>query len=164
LQKLIFPGSFDPITLGHLDIIKRAAKTFPYSNIIVAVAFNQDKKHFFSGEERLSMIEKSIKEINLENVEVVIVEGIVSKYILENDINIVIRSFRNNTDIENERIIESFTKKTANVETIFFTTEPEHSTTSSSLVRLLVSSGFVEKIEDIVPTSVFKCLMENTCK
>lgn len=156
MQKLIFPGSFDPITIGHLDIIKRASKTCSDSEIFVIVANNADKKHMFSPEERLKMVKKAIKKIGTTNVTAVLFGGTISDYIKDNNITVVVRAIRNYTDFEYEKNIELFTRKTTGIETIYFTTEPSHSSISSSAVRTFINKGFIDEIKDLVPNSTFK--------
>jgi pantetheine-phosphate adenylyltransferase len=151
----VYPGSFDPITVGHIDIIKRASTQFPDSKIHIVIANNRDKKHMFSINERIQQVSDSIKEKGIENIKVVAFEGIISNYL--NDVNAItiIRGIRNYTDFEYEKSLETFTRKTSNVETIYLSANPEHSSISSSNVRNFVTTGFDEAIKGFVSPSVY---------
>ncbi len=159
-QKLIYPGSFDPITLGHEDIIKRASNSFPKSIIYVVIANNRDKKHMFNIDERKTMVKKAIKSLNITNVKVVEFEGIISDFINENNINSVIRGLRNYTDFEYEKNIETFTRETTWAETIYLSTDTVHASTSSSLVRTFIKTEHSKHIKAMVSKKVFKYIIK----
>lgn len=152
----IYPGSFDPITKGHLDVIKKAAKFV--SKLYVVVAQNEDKKHKFSIEERFDMVKNSIPK-KLSNVEVIIYEGYITNLAKDKKANLMIRGIRDSIDLNYEFSIEQFTRKTApKVETIYFSPEPKHIFTSSSLVRTLLNAKFSKEIKQYVPKYVFNKL------
>lgn len=145
----VYPGSFDPITNGHLDIIKRASKIF--SKVIVAVLINIDKKGFFSIEERKELIEEAIK--GLDNVEVVSFNGLLVDFMKEKEARIIIKGLRNSTDFEYEHQMALMNKKlNENVETLHMSTNPEYSYISSSAIRQIVSFG--GEIKEFVPANV----------
>lgn len=145
----VYPGSFDPITNGHLDIIKRASKIF--SKVIVAVLINRDKKGFFSIEERKELIEEAIR--GLDNVEVVSFNGLLVDFMKEKEARIIIKGLRNSTDFEYEHQMALMNKKlNENVETLHMSTNPEYSYISSSAIRQIVSFG--GEIKEFVPVNV----------
>jgi len=154
----IYPGSFDPITIGHLDIIEKAIQLCDEVHVVVAV--NYDKKHMFSIQERTAIVKEAIKDIIVpfgKKIVVVQYEGIVSNYAKEIDANIMIRGIRNHVDLQYEQNIEQFTKQTApNVNTIYFTAEPSHMFTSSSLIRQFIQSGEIEKIKHYITPRVIE--------
>ncbi|MGL5615674.1 MAG: pantetheine-phosphate adenylyltransferase [Sarcina sp.] len=145
----VYPGSFDPITNGHLDIIKRSSKIF--SKVIVAVLINRDKKGFFDLEERIKLIEEAVKDI--ENVEVVSFNGLLVELMEEKGAKVIIKGLRNSTDFEYEHQMALMNKKLKdNVETLMMSTNPSYSYISSSAVRQIIS--FNGNIDDFVPKNV----------
>lgn len=145
----VYPGSFDPITNGHLDIIKRSSKIF--SKVIVAVLINIDKKGFFSIEERKELIEEATKE--LENVEVVSFNGLLVDFMKEKQAKIIIKGLRNSIDFEYEHQMALMNKKLdENVETLHMSTNPEYSYISSSAIKQIVNLG--GEIKEFVPANV----------
>ena len=150
----ICPGSFDPVTNGHLDIISRAANMF--DKIIVIVAHNSSKKSSFSPDERVEMIKKCIP--HLKNVEVVHYDGLLANYAAECGATAIIKGLRAMSDFEYEFQMALTNKKlNPNVETLFLTTASQNMYLSSSMVKQIASmngdiSGFVpEEIkQDII--------------
>lgn len=145
---VVYPGSFDPITKGHYDIIKRACSIFPNREIQVIVAHNRDKKHMFSGEERFEIVQKTLSK--LKNVKVILFDGILSDYLIKNKVPVMIRGIRNSIDFEYESNLEQFTRDTSNTETIYLSPLVRHSNTSSSLVRNFIQFSNIEKIQKYV--------------
>lgn len=145
----IYPGSFDPITLGHLDIIERASKLF--DRTIVAVLFNQNKKPLFSVEKRVEQISKSTAR--LQNVEIDSFTGLTVEYAKLRQAEILIRGLRVLSDFERE-LQMAHTNKTlwAGVETIFLATSTEYSFLSSSIVKEIAKLG--GSVEHLVPDNV----------
>ena len=134
----IYPGSFDPITLGHIDIIRRAAGVF--DQVTVLVADSLKKKYFFSRDERMNLVQKCIEDI--PNVKVDQFRGLTTAYAQENNSNIIIRSVRGSGDWELESSMAQANKKLASeVETFFIMTQPEFAHISSSLVKEIASNG-----------------------
>jgi len=128
----VYPGSFDPITLGHLDIIKRASKMT--DKLIVTVMNNPDKHCFFTVEERLDFIRKSVKDI--ENVTVDYSDGLVVDYMRSVGATAAVRGLRAMTDFEYELQWSTFNQKLdEGFEAIFFMAKSEHNFLSSSIVR-----------------------------
>ena len=147
----IYPGSFDPITVGHIDIIEKALQVCDELHIVVAV--NYDKKHMFSIEDRTEMVIESIRTITIptgKTLKVVKYSGVISDYSKKISSNLMIRGIRSHIDLAYEQNIEQFTKKTSGATTLYFTAEPEHMFTSSSLVRQFISTNNLDKIEDMV--------------
>ncbi|MDY3119293.1 MAG: pantetheine-phosphate adenylyltransferase [Peptoniphilus sp.] len=131
-MKVIYAGSFDPVTYGHLDIIRRAKAIF--GEVIVAVLDNKSKPGFFTIEERLSLLRKTLK--GEEGIEIDHFEGLLVDYAKEKNINTVVRGLRSNTDFENEYTVAMANKNYGtNLETVFLLTTQEHLFISSSLAR-----------------------------
>jgi len=161
LNKYIYPGSFDPITKGHEDIIKRVSKTFKNDKIIIVIANNRDKSHQFNIEQRYKMVQIAIKKLNLSNVEIISFEGVVSNYINENNINGVIRGLRNGINLDYEKAIETFTSNSTDAETIYFSSSVEYSHISSSQVRNFMKFGYSKKIKFLVSKQIFKYIKKS---
>ena len=145
----IYAGSFDPITLGHLDIIKRASRIT--NRLIIAVLNNNAKKPAFSVEERLELIRKVTKDI--PNVEVMSFSGLTVDFAKQQKANVLIRGLRAVTDFEYELQIAQLNHKlNPEVDTVFLTTSVEYSYLSSSIVKEIASYG--GDISQFVPKEV----------
>jgi pantetheine-phosphate adenylyltransferase len=152
----LYPGSFDPITVGHMDIIKRSAKLFDKTYVVVAD--NKDKEHSFTIEERMEILKASVDLI--DKVEVISYNGIVSNLINELNAGVLVRGIRNNIDFEYEVKIEQFTSATSNAETIYLTPKPNHVFVSSSFIRTFIKSGFIDKAEKFMPKESFNTMLK----
>lgn len=131
-MKVIYAGSFDPVTYGHLDIIHRAKAIF--GEVIVAVLNNKDKPGFFTVEERLRLLRETLK--GEEGIETDRFEGLLVDYAKEKNIDVVVRGLRSNHDFESEYTVAMANKKYGtNLETVFLLTTQEHLFISSSLAR-----------------------------
>lgn len=149
MTKAIYPGSFDPVTLGHLDIIKRASKIF--DELIVGVLNNNSKSPLFSVEKRVKMLNDVVKD--LPNVKVMSFEGLLVDFARKVDAQIIVRGLRAVTDFEYElQMSQTNTVLNENVDTIFFTTSLEYAYLSSSTVR--EAAYFGADISKFVPESV----------
>lgn len=147
--KAVYPGSFDPLSNGHLDIINRAAKILDELHIIVSV--NKSKKNTFTIEERVNMIKLVTK--HLPNVYVTSYEGLVVNYCKENGIKILIRGLRNYQDYEAEFSLYQFNRDIdSNVETMLMMPTNKHIFVSSSAIKELVS--FDSDISNYVPAEI----------
>lgn len=147
----IYPGSFDPITLGHLDIIHRAAKLF--DKLIVVVMVNPAKKCSFSPKERVELIKKSIGD--LDNVTVEFSDGLLAEYAKEKNAGAIIKGLRALSDFEYEfQMALTNSKLNPEVETLFLTTKAENMYLSSSMVRQIASMG--GDISGFVPDIIHK--------
>ncbi len=131
MSKVIYPGTFDPITNGHLDIIERSEKLF--SSVIVAVAKNPNKKALIPFEDRIILTTEALKHFT--NVEVIGFEGLLVNLMKEKNINVVIRGLRNTIDFEYERQLADVNKQLAAVETIFLATSANRGYLSSTVVK-----------------------------
>ena len=138
MKTAVYPGSFDPITLGHLDIIKRSSKIM--DEVVVGVLRNSAKNSLFSLEERVSMIRELTKD--LPNVRVESFDGLLVDYMNEIGATIIIRGLRAVTDFEYElQIAQSNHVQNENIETIFLTTNLKYSYLSSTIVKEFASYG-----------------------
>ena len=131
MKKALFPGSFDPITLGHYDIIQRATALF--DEIIVAVGENADKRYMFSVEERKAFIEKAFA--HEKKIKVVSYQGLTVDFCKKMNTEFILRGLRNPADFEFERAIAHTNRYLGGVETIFLLTAVKTSHISSSIVR-----------------------------
>ena len=152
MKKAIFPGSFDPITLGHVDVINRALPLF--AEIIVAVGINTDKTYLFSLEERVNFIKKHYA--NEPKVKVETYSGLTIDFCQKLDIGFILRGLRNPADFEFEKAIAQTNRKLSTVETVFLLTSADTSFISSSIVRDILRNG--GDISGFVPESVVKNL------
>ena len=148
MKKAVFPGSFDPITLGHEDIITRAIPLF--DEIIVAIGVNASKKYMFSLERRKSFIEETFKDY--DNVSVVTYEGLTVDFCQQNNIDYIVRGLRNPADFEFEKAIAHTNRDLAPVETVFLLTAAKTSYISSSIVRDVLRNG--GDVSTLVPAAV----------
>jgi pantetheine-phosphate adenylyltransferase len=151
----IYPGSFDPLTFGHLDIIERARNIC--DKLIIAAARNISKKPLFSLEERLEMIRQSCT--SMDNIEIVTFNGLLADYCKERNVNFIAKGIRNRMDIDYEYAVSLMNRKLApETETIFLLSRTEHSFISSSMVKEVASYG--GDITSVVPQFVKQKLTE----
>lgn len=150
MKKAVYPGSFDPMTYGHLDIIKRAAEMFDV--LIVSVLNNKGKTPLFSVEERVKILKEATKDI--PNVEVDSFSGLLIDYANENDIHVAVRGLRAITDFEYELQIAQTNRKLSHekLDTMFLVTSLENAYLSSSSVKEIASFG--GDISECVPPFV----------
>ena len=153
--KAIYPGTFDPITLGHLDVILRAARI--YDHLTIAVMENKEKTCTFSKSERKRLIEECIKGI--DNVEVVIGEGLTVDLARDHGCRIIIRGIRAVSDYESELALATANMSLNNeIETVFMVSKPELSFLSSSIAKEIAS--FNGDISEIIPPQIIKEVAE----
>lgn len=159
MKKAIYPGSFDPITNGHLDIIDRAANIF--DELVIAVLINPEKKGLFNFEERIELIKKSTK--NYKNIKIVSFENLLIDYMRANDIQIVIKGLRAVSDFEYEyQMALMNTKLAPETETLFMMTKAEYSFLSSSSVKNVAMFGGC--IKDLVPNPIMNDIIDKIKK
>ena len=144
MKKVVCPGSFDPITFGHLDIIERASSLF--DEVVVAVLVNKTKKSLFTVEERMAMISEVTAQY--PNVSVASWSGLLVDYCKENKIQAIVKGLRAVTDFDYELQMSQMNLQLKGVETLFMSTAPAHSFLSSSLVKEIAAydgdiSGYV---------------------
>jgi len=147
-KKAVFPGSFDPITLGHFDIIERGIKLF--DEVVVAIGINADKKYMFSLEERKQFIEKAFE--NNPQVSVITYEGLTIDLCKKIKADFILRGLRNPADFEFEKAIAHTNRKLSKIETVFLLTASKTSYISSSIVRDVIRNGGDYTV--LVPSSV----------
>ncbi len=137
MKRAVCPGSFDPITFGHLDIIERASSQF--DEVIVAVLENRTKASLFSVEERMEMIRKTTSQF--KNVKVDSWHGLLVDYCKDNSIQAIVKGLRAVTDFDYELQMAQVNLQGSGVETMFMATAPTHSFLSSSIVKALAHFG-----------------------
>lgn len=156
MSRAIYPGSFDPVTLGHLDIIKRSARIF--DEVIVGILNNPQKSPLFSVQERVKILEEVTAE--LPNVKIDTFSGMLVDYAKEHNINVSIRGLRSISDFEYETQIAQYNDRLSNgeLETIFLVTSPEYSYISSSGVKEV--AGFHGDVSPYLPELVSELVKE----
>ena len=151
----IYPGSFDPITNGHVDLIKRASKLF--DEVIIAITQNANKSSFLSIDDRVTAAENSIR--SLENTRVLSFNSLLVDFAREHNAQIIIRGLRAVSDFEYEFQLSGMNKRlNSEIETLFMTPSEEFANISSSLVREILMLG--GDISPFVPTEVKKILIK----
>ncbi len=154
-MKAIYPGSFDPVTYGHLDIIERAASVF--DTVYVAIGINITKEYLFDHKTRKQMLEECVT--HLDNVVIVTTDKLIVDYAQEQGIKILIRGLRAVSDFENElQICTTNLFLNSEVETVFLMSRPQHMFLSSSQAREIAKFG--GKLEEFVPPAVEKFLRD----
>lgn len=148
MRKAIFPGSFDPITLGHYDIINRALPLF--DEIVIAIGVNAEKKYMFSLEERLKFITDAFK--NEPKITVITYTGLTIDLCQKLNAQFILRGLRNPADFEFEKAIAHTNRKLSQIETVFLLTAASTSYISSSIVRDVIRNGGDYTV--LVPESV----------
>jgi pantetheine-phosphate adenylyltransferase len=145
----LFPGSFDPFTIGHESILTRAAYLF--DEIIIGIGFNYEKKGFFSIEKRVEIIKKVCN--NFDNVGVDTYSALTVQYCDKKNIHYIVRGLRTAADFEFERAVAQMNRKLKHdIETVFLLTEPDHTPVSSSVVREILRYG--GNVDQFIPKSV----------
>ena len=148
MRKAIFPGSFDPITLGHEDIIRRGIPLF--DEIVIAIGVNAEKKYMFSLEERKRFIEETFK--NEPKISIVVYEGLTIDLCKKINANFILRGLRNPADFEFEKAIAHTNRRMSKIETVFLLTAAGTSYISSSIVRDVIRNN--GQYELLVPEAV----------
>jgi pantetheine-phosphate adenylyltransferase len=148
MRKAIFPGSFDPFTLGHFDILKRSLSLF--DEIVVGVGKNTQKKTMFTEKQRISFIKNCF--IDERKIKVLAYQGLTIDFCKKVEANFIVRGIRNNGDFEFEKAIARTNRKLSKIETVFLLTSAKTSFISSSIVReLILNNG---DYKQLVPKSV----------
>jgi pantetheine-phosphate adenylyltransferase len=153
MKRAVCPGSFDPITFGHLDIIERASLQF--DEVIVAVFVNRKKSGLFTIQERMAMIQVNVEKF--KNVRVDTGDGLLVEYCKKNSVQAIVKGLRAVTDFDYELQMAQVHIQASGVETMFMATSPTHSFLSSSIVKELAHFG--GDVSSMVPANVNKALM-----
>lgn len=148
MKRAVCPGSFDPITFGHLDIIERASKQF--DEVLVTVFVNRKKEGLFTIEERLELISANVAKF--KNVVVESGEGLLVDYCKNKSVDVIVKGLRAVTDFDYELQMAQVHTQASGVETMFMATSPTHSFLSSSIVKELAYYG--GDVSSMVPTNV----------
>ena len=153
MKTAVFPGSFDPVTSGHLDLIKRASKMF--DRLILGVLINSSKKPLLTVEERVRLLKEVTKD--LKNVEVEAFDGLLVDFVDRCDADVIVRGLRTSNDFEYELpLAQANYKLNESADTIFLATSPEYSYVSSSAVKELMR--YNADISGLVPEEALKYL------
>lgn len=158
MTKAIYAGSFDPFTMGHLNILNRAAKMF--DEVIVAIGTNTSKKSLFTPDEKLEMITAVVKESSYDNVRVVLhVDGLIVDFAKSVGATVMVRGIRSLTDMEYEMSIASMNKtQQPEIESVFLMADEKYSFVSSSLIKEVAI--FDGDVSGMVPESIAKKMQE----
>ena len=148
MSRVLLPGSYDPVTLGHLEIIKKAAKT--YDEVFVVIFVNSEKTYTFSTEERKEMLRLATEE--LPNVFTDSFDGYVVDYARQNGIDLIVKGYRNDTDLEYEKIQAEYNLKNGGFNTELWLSDESFSHISSTLAREYIEKG--ENLEKVLPEKV----------
>jgi pantetheine-phosphate adenylyltransferase len=155
----VYPGSFDPITLGHVDIIERCSKIV--DELHVLVVHNPEKSPMFSSAKRIELIQDSLKEAGVTSANIKVTElssGLLVDYIRKVDAKLLIKGFRNNVDLDYELPMAKVNRDLSGIETIFISADPQYGLVASSLVREVASLG--GPVQNYVSAAVAKALLE----
>jgi len=156
--RAIFPGSFDPITNGHLDVVKRGMRLF--DELIIAVGRSPIKNQLFTPAERVEMIEELIGE--LPGVSVESFEGLTVEYASQKGASVILRGLRSLTDVQYEFQLAMTNRAVAGIETVFIMTSEQYGFTSSTLIREVASLG--GDLSNLVPKNVYERLQRRMRK
>ncbi len=152
--RAIFPGSFDPITNGHLDVIRRGMKLF--DELIVAVGRSPIKNQLFTPQERVEMISELLDKEKMPGVSVESFEGLTVEYATKRKADVILRGLRSLTDVQYEFQLAMTNRAVAGIETIFIMTSEQYGFTSSTLIREIASLG--GDLSNLIPINVQKRL------
>jgi pantetheine-phosphate adenylyltransferase len=152
--RAIFPGSFDPITNGHLDVMSRGMKLF--DELIIAVGRSPIKNQLFTPEERVEMIKEIIHDRQMEGVSVESFEGLTVEYAARKKADVILRGLRSLTDVQYEFQLAMTNRAVAGIETIFIMTSEQYGFTSSTMIREIASLG--GDLSNLIPENVYRRL------
>lgn len=154
MTKVVCPGSFDPVTNGHLDIVQRASRLF--DEVVVSVLVNDSKASLFSLEERLDMLSRATSD--LPNVTVASFEGLLVDFCFDNGVSAIVKGLRAVSDFDYELQMAQMNNSLTEVDTVFIPTSPEYSFLASSLVKEVAKGG--GDVSRLVPEFVLNALKE----
>lgn len=150
--RAIFPGSFDPITNGHLDVIERGMKLF--DELIIAVGRSPVKNQLFSPEERVEMIDELIHERKMTGISVESFDGLTVEYAADKKADVILRGLRSLTDVQYEFQLAMTNRAVAGIETVFIMTSEQYGFTSSTLIREVASLG--GDLSNLIPNNIYE--------
>ena len=153
----LFPGTFDPITNGHLDVIRRGRTLF--DRLVVAVARNPGKKALFSTTERIEMIDAILKKRDID-ADVRSYDGLTVDFARELGAVAILRGLRNVTDLAYEFQLALTNRAVANIETVFIMTGEQYAFTSSTLIKQIASMGNIDRLQRLLPAMALERLKE----
>jgi pantetheine-phosphate adenylyltransferase len=154
----VFQGSFDPVTLGHLDVIRRAARLF--NELIVGIGQNPDKEQLFTPQERLALLLPHIAD--LPNVRAATYDGLTIDFVREHGAHVLVRGIRDMADLNHEVQVANLNRLVGGVETVFILTSDQHALTSSTYIKQIyqMGGGDISRVQQIVPANVAARLVE----
>ena len=158
MKRVVCPGSFDPITHGHLDIIGRASEI--YDEVVIAVLVNREKSSLFTVEERIEMINETVK--GFKNVTVDSWSGLLVDYCRANSISAIVKGLRAVSDFDYELQMAQMNQELAGVETLFMASRPQYSFLSSSLVKEIATYG--GDVSAHLPKTVLELMLNRLAK
>ena len=153
----LFPGTFDPITNGHLDVIRRAQ--FLFDRLVIAIASNPEKRELFTVEERQDMIRRIVLD-RCPNTTVATYTGLTVDYARQIGATAILRGLRNTTDIHYEFQLALTNRAVADIETVFIMTGDAYGFTSSTLIKQVAAGGDIERLHRILPDLVIDSLKQ----
>lgn len=154
LIRAVFPGSFDPITNGHLDVVRRGTKLF--DELIIAVGRSPSKEQLFTPKERVEMIKELVAD--MPSVSVESFEGLTVDFALKKNADVILRGLRNLTDVQYEFQLAMTNRAVAGVETVFIMTSEQYGFVSSTLIREVASLR--GNVSNLIPKTVYECLQK----
>ncbi|MDN5893602.1 MAG: pantetheine-phosphate adenylyltransferase [Nocardioides sp.] len=152
MRRAVCPGSFDPVTNGHIDIISRAS--FLFDEVVVAVGVNKSKSRLFSADERMDMLSEACRQF--PNVRVDGFAGLLTSYCQEHDVHAIVKGLRAVSDFDYELQMAQMNSSLAEIETVFVPTSPEYSFLASSLVKEVATFG--GDVSGLIPDFVLELL------
>jgi len=156
MRRAVCPGSFDPVTNGHLDIVGRTAGLF--DEVIVGVLVNEAKQGLFTLDERIEMLSQSVKRLELSNVTVVGFSGLLVDFCREHEVTAIVKGLRAVSDFDFELQMAQMNQSLSGIDTVFLPTSPEWSFLASSLVKEVARFG--GDVSQLVPSDVLARLHE----
>ena len=156
--RAIFPGSFDPITNGHLDVINRGIKLF--DELVIAVGRSPIKNQLFTPEERVEMIAELVSDI--PGVSVESFDGLTVEYAAKKEADVILRGLRSLTDVQYEFKLAMTNRSVAGIETVFVMTSEQYGFTSSTLIREVASLG--GDVSNLIPKTIYNRLQQHLKK
>jgi len=158
--RAIFPGSFDPLTNGHLDVINRSMKLF--DELIIAVGRSPVKNQLFTPEERVDMIAELIRKRKMTGILVESFEGLTVEYAEKKKADVILRGLRSLTDVQYEFQLAMTNRAVAGIETVFIMTSEQYGFTSSTLIREIASLG--GNLSNLIPDNIYERLKKHLKK